>query len=318
MFKKFKEQLADKINVTKSYYGFGVSETLNKFTKEVNKLLVDREFFDDEFFEDFEEKLIELDIVPNLAITIRDELEKKIYNSRVNKKNFDSAFAELITKIVNVKEAELTIDKDKQNVWLVIGVNGVGKTTSISKLVNLFKDSDPLLVEADTFRAGAIDQLNEWANRLGVDIVKTHQGHAPSAVIYQAMDEANEADKDLVICDTAGRLHNQDDLMQELGKIHKIIKSKTDENVVLKTILVLDGTAGKNTIQQAQVFNEITEIDGVIVTKLDSGGKAGMIINISYEIDVPVYYLTTGEQIEDIRKFDYQEYIKGLLVSDED
>ncbi len=314
MFKRLKEQLS----VAKSYYGYGVSETLNKFTKEVNKLLIDREFFDEDFFEEFEEKLIELDIMPNLAITLRDELEKKIFNSRVNKKNFDEALQEVIVKVVSVKEEELKVEDEGINVWLVIGVNGVGKTTSIAKLVNMYSSENPLLVAADTFRAGAIDQLNEWANRLEMDIVKTHQGHAPSAVVYQAMDQAVEEKRNLVICDTAGRLHNQDDLMNELGKIHKIIKDKTSDNVNLKTILVLDGTAGKNTIEQARKFNEITDVTGVIVTKLDSGGKAGMIINISYELNVPIFFLTTGEQIEDIKPFNTSEYIKGLLMSDED
>lgn len=317
MFKKFREQISDVINEKKAYYGFGVSQTLSTFTNEINKLLIDREFFDDEFFEDLEEKLIELDIMPNLAITLSSNIEKKILNERVNKENFEKALKEAILEIVPIKEEPLTVKDDVMNIWLVIGVNGVGKTTTISKLTNMHIEMNPLLAAADTFRAGAIEQIAMWADRLDVDIVKTHQGHAPSAVVYDTMDRAIEEDRDLVICDTSGRLHNKDNLMDELSKIHKIIESKTNENMELKTILVLDGTAGKNTLEQAKVFNEVTKLDGVIITKLDSGGKAGMVINISYELDVPIYYFTTGEQVEDIKEFKTDEYIEGLFLEKE-
>ncbi len=309
MFNRFKEAYSS----VKMHYGIGVSQTLSSFSNEINKLLIDRDFFDDDFFEEFEETLIELDIMPNLAITIASEVEKKIYNKRVKKDDFNQAVSTVIKDIVNLKTDNLDFNPNMLNVWLVIGVNGVGKTTSISKLTNLFIDKKPLLAAADTFRAGAIEQLNQWALRLNVDIVKTHQGHAPSAVVYEAMDQAINEQRELLICDTSGRLHNKTDLMVELQKIHKIIDDKTSSDVQLKTILVLDGTAGKNTVEQAKAFNEITKLDGVIVTKLDSGGKAGMIINISYELNVPIYYLTTGEQIEDIKEFDVNNYLEALF-----
>lgn len=312
MLNRFKEAF----DSVKMHYGIGISQTITSFSNEINKLLVDREFFDDEFFEEFEEKLIELDIMPNLAITIASEVENKIYNKHVKKDDFNVAVADVISTLVNLKTEKLTVDEDILNVWLVIGVNGVGKTTTISKLTNKYLEFNPLLAAADTFRAGAIEQLNQWAQRLEVDIVKTHQGHAPSAVVYDAMDQAVNEKRNLLICDTSGRLHNKKDLMVELEKMHKIIKGKTSDSVKLKTILVLDGTAGKNTIEQAKAFNEITELDGVIVTKLDSGGKAGMIINISYELNVPIYYLTSGEAINDIKEFDVDNYLTALFNSE--
>lgn len=310
-------KLRDALNQTKMHYGIGISQTFNTFSHEINKLLVDREFYDDDFFEEFEEKLIELDILPTLAILIAGELEAAVYNQRIKKDDFFELLKSIITKLVGLKSAELKLEDNQLNVWLVVGVNGVGKTTSISKITNLHLEDKPLLAAADTFRAGAIEQLNQWAQTLNVDIVKTHQGHAPSAVIYEAMDRAITEERKLLICDTSGRLHNKTDLMVELEKIHRIINDKTSENVILKNILVLDGTAGKNTIEQAKAFNEITKIDGVVITKLDSGGKAGMIINISHELNVPIYYLTTGEQIEDIRSFDVDNYLEVLFSAND-
>lgn len=312
MLNRFKEAF----DAAKMHYGIGVSQTFTSFSNEINKLLVDREFFDEEFFEDFEETLIELDIMPNLAITIASEVEKKIYNKHVKKDDFNNAVAEVISSLVHLQTDSLEPEDDILNVWLIVGVNGVGKTTTISKITHKHLADKPLLAAADTFRAGAIEQLNQWAERLNVDIVKTHQGHAPSAVVYDAMDRAIAEDRKLLICDTSGRLHNKADLMVELEKIHRIIVDKTSDKVKLKTVLVLDGTAGKNTLEQAKAFNEITELDGVIITKLDSGGKAGMIINISYELNVPIYYLTTGEQIEDIRNFDVENYLEALFNSE--
>lgn len=312
MLNRFKEAF----DAAKLHYGIGVSQTFTSFSNEINKLLVDREYFDDEFFEEFEETLIELDIMPNLAITIASEVEKRIYNKHVKKDDFNNAVADVIGNLVHLQTDSLEVEEDILNVWLIVGVNGVGKTTTISKITNKHLDVNPLLAAADTFRAGAIEQLNQWAERLDVDIVKTHQGHAPSAVVYDAMDRAIEENRNLLICDTSGRLHNKADLMVELEKIHRIILDKTSEKVKLKTVLVLDGTAGKNTLEQAKAFNEITKLDGVIITKLDSGGKAGMIINISYELNVPIYYLTTGEQIEDIKSFDVDNYLEALFNSE--
>lgn len=310
MFKNLKNF----INDAKTHYGIGLNMAMQNFNNSLNSIFIDREFFDDDFFEDLEEKLIELDIMPTLAIILVQEIEKKIYNKRVNRDEFSEVLYDVISNHVELdKDNDLSLVDDELNVFLIVGINGVGKTTSISKLANLHKDKKVHLAAADTFRAGAIDQLKAWAERLDVTITKTHMGHAPSAVIYDALDYSVNNKVDLLICDTAGRLHNKDELMQELKKIHTIIAKKDDVKINLKTILVLDSTAGKNTIEQARAFNEITSVDGIVVTKMDSDAKVGMIINISYELNKPIYYVTNGEQINDIKKFDSQMYLSMLF-----
>ncbi len=311
MFKKIKETL----DFAKMHYGVGLNLAMNDFTNSFNSLFVDREFFDDEFFEDLEEKLIELDILPNLAISMTMEIEKQILNQRANQETFNTALFDAIKQFANFKEDnKLTLSEDKLDILLIVGINGVGKTTTISKLANMYKSSNLELVAADTFRAGAIDQLNTWAERLDVPITKTHQGHAPSAVIYQGMESAINNKRDLLICDTAGRLHNKEGLMEELKKIHGVVeKQALDNDYKLQTILVLDGTSGKNTIEQAKAFNSITKLDGVIVTKMDSQAKVGSIINISYELNVPIFFVTNGEAIEDIKPFDPDLYLSMLF-----
>ncbi len=316
MFNKLKE----KINETKTHYGIGLSNAFSSFSNSINGLFVDKDFFDEDFFENFEEKLIELDIVPILAVVLRDKLEERILNKRVSQDTFEEEMYNVITELVNLDvDNELEISPEEFNVLLVIGVNGVGKTTSISKLIHKYKSDYNLeVVAADTFRAGAIEQLDMWAQREGVAITKTTQGHAPSAVVYEGIVSAIKNDRNLLICDTAGRLHNQEELMAELKKIHGVISKYPDMHDVnkdynVKTLLVLDGTAGKNTIEQAKSFDKITDVDGIIITKMDANAKVGMIINIAYEIGKPIYFLTNGEDVNSITKFDYSTYIKLLL-----
>ncbi len=319
-FKAF-DNLKEMINDAKVHYGIGISQSFTSFSSKINSLFVDREFFDEEFFEDFEEQLVELDIVPVLAVMLREKLEQRILNKRVDRDSFKEQMQEVIVELSNINlDNNLELDKEALNVLLIIGVNGVGKTTSISKFMHKFKsDYNTEVIAADTFRAGAIEQLALWADREDVAITKTHQGHAPSAVIYKGIESAIENNRDLLICDTAGRLHNKDELMGELKKIHKVINKYPEMNEGLnrkykvKTLLVLDSTAGKNTIEQARAFNEITNIDGFVITKMDAGGKAGMIINLGYEFNKPIYYLTKGENVEALAKFEYESYINLLL-----
>lgn len=313
----FFSKIKDKIDQAKMHYGIGLNMAMDSFTNSLHGLFIDKEFFDDEFFEDLEEKLITLDVTPLLAMVLTDKIKEKIYKQRTSKDEFDNALFQAINEVANLDvNNDLTLNKNVLNVLLIVGINGVGKTTTISKITNLFMSEFSVeLVAADTFRAGAINQLNEWAKRLNVPIIKTHQGHAPSAVIYEGIESAKNNSRNLLICDTAGRLHNQKNLMLELQKIHGVIDKNINSDAIVKTILVLDGTAGKNTIDQARAFNEITKLDGVIVTKLDSNAKVGMIINIGYELKVPIYYVTNGEQIEDIKKFDSNLYL-SMLFSD--
>lgn len=314
MFKKFKQT----IKAVKDEMLFNFKVVNNNFMHSFNSLFVDHEFFNEDFFDDLEEKLIELDILPNVAILITQQMESKVYNQRIDQQTFNDVFFEIINDIINFKEEKLELSDDKLNILLVMGVNGVGKTTTISKLTNLYKNHyKTLLAAADTFRAGAIEQLDRWAKELGVDIVKTHQGHAPSAVVYNAIEEVNkQKDVELLICDTAGRLHNKVDLMEELKKIDQVIEKNVNREYNKKNILVLDGTSGKNTLEQAFVFNEVTNLDGIIVTKVDTNFKVGLIINIAYELRIPIYFITSGENVEAIEPFNYKEYLEMLFKED--
>lgn len=314
MFKKFKQT----IKAVKDEMLFNFKVVNNNFMHSFNSLFVDHEFFNEDFFDDLEEKLIELDILPNVAILITQQMESKVYNQRIDQQTFNDVFFEIINDIINFKEEKLELSDDKLNILLVMGVNGVGKTTTISKLTNLYKNHyKTLLAAADTFRAGAIEQLDRWAKELGVDIVKTHQGHAPSAVVYNAIEEVNkQEDVELLICDTAGRLHNKVDLMEELKKFDQVIEKNVNREYNKKNILVLDGTSGKNTLEQAFVFNEVTNLDGIIVTKVDTNFKVGLIINIAYELRIPIYFITSGENVEAIEPFNYKEYLEMLFKED--
>lgn len=314
MFNKLKETF----KAVKDEMLFNFKVVNNNFMHSFNSLFVDHEFFNEDFFDDLEEKLIELDILPNVAILITQQMESKVYNQRIDQQTFNDVFFEIINDIINFKEEELELSDDKLNILLVMGVNGVGKTTTISKLTNLYKDHyKTVLAAADTFRAGAIEQLDRWAKELGVDIVKTHQGHAPSAVVYNAIEEVNkQEDVELLICDTAGRLHNKVDLMEELKKIDQVIEKNVNREYNKKNILVLDGTSGKNTLEQAFVFNEVTNLDGIIVTKVDTNFKVGLIINIAYELRIPIYFITSGENVEAIEPFNYKEYLEMLFKED--
>lgn len=314
MFKKFKDTLQG----LKNEFLFNVKLVNNNFMHSFNSLFIDKEYFDEDFFDELEEKLIELDILPNVAILITQQIESKIYNQRINQEKFNDIFFDIINDIINFSDEQLVLDNDKLNILLIMGVNGVGKTTTIAKLTNMYKGShNIMLAAADTFRAGAIEQLSIWANKLDVNLVKTHQGHAPSAVIYNAINAVNQDENiDALICDTAGRLHNKVDLMEELKKIDQVIEKNIKREYCKKNILVLDGTSGKNTLEQALVFNDVTKIDGIIVTKIDTNFKVGLIINIAYELKVPIYFITNGESIDDIIPFHYREYLEMLFKSD--
>ena len=208
----------------------------------------------------------------------------------------------------------------KKSVLLLIGVNGVGKTTSVGKLAGQFKNQGKkvMLAAADTFRAGAIDQLKEWANRAGVDIIAGQEGSDPAAIVYDAVAAAKARDVDILLCDTAGRLHNKKNLMAELHKIHTIIEKEYPE-ALLETMIVVDGTTGQNALAQAKEFSEVADVSGVILTKLDGTAKGGIAIAIQAELNVPVKFIGIGEKIDDLQRFDPSAYVEALFSGfDED
>ena len=293
----------------------GLSKTRNALTDKINEALNLAITIDDDLYEELEEILIMSDIGMDTTIDIIERLKEKIRKEKIND-------TELVMPALKSVIAEMMADDAKEEdesyegkeVILVIGVNGVGKTTSIGKLAAKNKQDGKkvLLAAADTFRAAAIDQLEVWSQRANVDLVKHSEGSDPAAVIFDAVNAAKSRDVDLLICDTAGRLHNKKNLMDELGKINRIIDREYNE-ARKQTYLVLDGTTGQNAVIQAKQFMEVCPIDGIILTKLDGTAKGGVVISIKNTLKIPVKYIGVGEGIDDLQEFDAESYVEALL-----
>lgn len=269
---------------------------------------------DDEFYEGLEEILIMADIGIKTTTSIIEDLKVKVKDNKIKE---PAECRELL--IDSIKEQMYVEDnaydfEDKKSVVLVVGVNGVGKTTSIGKLAGQLKGKGKkvLLAAADTFRAAAIEQLTEWANRANVDIISQKTGSDPAAVVYDAVSAAKARDVDVLLCDTAGRLHNKKNLMEELKKINKIIDREYPE-AHKETLVVLDGTTGQNALAQAKEFNEVADITGIILTKLDGTAKGGIAIAIQSELNIPVKYIGIGEQIDDLQRFNADDFVNALF-----
>ena len=269
---------------------------------------------DDEFYEGLEEILIMADIGIKTTTSIIEDLKVKVKDNKIK----EPAECRVLL-IDSIKEQMYVEDnaydfEDKKSVVLVVGVNGVGKTTSIGKLSGQLKGKGKkvLLAAADTFRAAAIEQLTEWANRANVDIISQKTGSDPAAVVYDAVSAAKARDVDVLLCDTAGRLHNKKNLMEELKKINKIIDREYPE-AHKETLVVLDGTTGQNALAQAKEFNEVADITGIILTKLDGTAKGGIAIAIQSELNIPVKYIGIGEQIDDLQRFNADDFVNALF-----
>ncbi len=295
----------------------GLKKSRDNFQSSLNLLLSSHRSINEEFFEKLEEILIESDISYNTVLELTDSLkqEAKIKNikSSVELQNI------IIEKLVNIymdeeEKTELNFQKNNLTVYLFVGVNGVGKTTSIGKLAyKLRKNGKKVLIAAgDTFRAGAIDQLDDWAKKSGVNIIKSKEGVDPASVIYDALQSAKANNYDVLLCDTAGRLQNKDYLMKELEKIIKIIKRENGHEPQ-EVLLTIDATTGQNGIIQAKAFKEICNVSGVILTKLDGTAKGGIVISIKNELDIPVKLVGLGEGLDDLEKFDSEKYIYSLF-----
>jgi fused signal recognition particle receptor len=258
--------------------------------------------------EDLEETLIKADIGPKLSSDLIYKLTKN------SPKNIDEAIKFLKFEIKDyLIEKELVINKGKLNILLILGVNGVGKTTSIAKIANnyLKKGYKVMLAAGDTFRAAAIDQLSKWAHKLNIPMIKQQENSDPASVVYDAVDSAKAKGIDLLIVDTAGRLHTKVNLMEELKKIESVISRK--ENVIKKNILVIDATTGQNAFQQAKSFNEAINVDGILIAKYDSQSKGGIIINIQKNLNIPFYFIGIGEKLDDLLEFNKEEYIENIF-----
>ena len=292
----------------------GLSKTRSSIMPGIDSILSGFSSIDEDFYEEIEEILIMADLGVNTTSRIMENLREKVKEQKIKEPSECKALLmESIKDIMNVGENAYEFE-NRKSVVLVIGVNGVGKTTSVGKLSGQLKAQGKKVVmaAADTFRAAAIEQLTEWANRAGVDIISQKEGADPGAVVYDAIQAAKSRKADVLICDTAGRLHNKKNLMEELKKIDRIIE-KEYSDAYRENLIVLDGTTGQNALAQAKQFMEVTHVTGIILTKLDGTAKGGIAVAIQSELSVPVKYIGIGEQIDDLQKFNADEFVNALF-----
>lgn len=283
--------------------------------QKIKNIFTGRTTIDEELYEELEELLIQSDIGFDMTVKIVTELEKEVGKRGItNPEDIYEVLKEVMSRFLITEGNKLDIVDGELNVILVVGVNGVGKTTTIGKLAKKYKAEGKKVIvgAADTFRAAAIEQLEEWGQRAGVEIVKKDQGSDPGAVVFDAIQVAHDKKADILIIDTAGRLHNKSNLMKELEKINNIILKKLGHGRY-ESILVIDGTTGQNGLNQAKIFNEATKLTGFIVTKLDGTAKGGIVFSISEEIKKPIKYIGVGEKIEDLREFNAKDYINAIF-----
>ena len=291
----------------------GLKKTKDSMMGRIESLLHSFNKIDEDLFEELEEMLILCDIGVTTSEKICDKLRQKVKQEGVKEpEKIKDMLKEIITEMLG--EAQKLDMSTTPSVILVIGVNGVGKTTTIGKLAyQLHKQGKKVIVAAaDTFRAAAIDQLEVWTERAGVDIIKHNEGSDPASVVFDALVAAKARQADVVICDTAGRLHNKKNLMDELKKISRIVHQQA-EGCALEVLLALDATTGQNAVNQARQFNEVADITGIILTKLDGTAKGGIIISITDDLQVPVKLVTVGEKIDDIQPFSARDFVEALF-----
>lgn len=292
----------------------GLTKTRNNIVHGIDSVFSGFSNIDEEFYEELEEILIMGDIGVKATGEILDKLRDQVRENHIKEPADCKKFL-----IQNIKEqmqvGETAYDFEReQSVVLVIGVNGVGKTTTVGKLAGKLKAQGRkvLLAAADTFRAAAGEQLNEWANRAGVDVIGGNEGSDPASVIYDAVNAAKARNADVLLCDTAGRLHNKKNLMEELKKINRII-DREFPNAHRENLVVLDGTTGQNALQQAREFSEVADLTGIILTKMDGTAKGGIAVAIQSELQIPVKYIGVGETIDDLQKFDADQFVDALF-----
>ena len=292
----------------------GLAKTRNNIVSGIDSIFSGFSAIDDDFYEEIEETLIMGDLGIQTTMSIVEDLRAKVKEQHIKepeecKELLISSIKQQMDLGENAYEFE-----HRKSVVLVIGVNGVGKTTSVGKLAGQLKDSGHkvILAAADTFRAAAIEQLTDWAGRAGVDIIAQQEGSDPAAVIYDAVAAAKSRKADVLICDTAGRLHNKKNLMEELKKINRII-DKEYPDAYRETLVVLDGTTGQNALAQARQFMDVADITGIILTKLDGTAKGGIAVAIQSELGLPVKYIGIGEQIDDLQKFNADDFVNALF-----
>lgn len=295
----FFQKIIDGLKKTKQKIGFKLNE------------LFKRGIFDDDFYEELEFILLESDVGEDTATEIIDELRERMRNDSVSDPQKANEYLRNVMKDILGDEP---FEYKTPCVIMVAGVNGVGKTTTIGKLASIFvkQGKSVVVAAADTFRAAASEQLEIWANRAKVRIIKHEEGSDPAAVVFDALSSAKSKGTDVVLVDTAGRLHNKKNLMEELKKINRVIDRELPD-ADRKNLIVLDATTGQNALSQVEIFNEAIDIDGIVLTKLDGTAKGGVVLAIKHEMDIPVYFVGVGEGIDDLIYFDADSYVEGII-----
>lgn len=297
----------------------GLSKTRDNIVSGFNNIFNSFSSIDDDFYDELEETMIMGDIGVSATESIIDDLKEKVLENRIKEPaECKQLLIDSIKEKMNLGDNAYDFE-NKKSIVMLIGVNGVGKTTSAGKLAGLLKSKGKKVVlsAADTFRAAAIEQLTEWANRTGTDIISQSEGSDPAAVIYDSIAAAKARNADVLICDTAGRLHNKKNLMEELRKIDRIIEREYSD-AYRENLIVLDATTGQNALSQLKEFNDVTDITGIILTKMDGTAKGGIAVAIQAEMGIPVKYIGVGEHIEDLMKFDSDTFVNALFDLDID
>jgi fused signal recognition particle receptor len=317
-FKKLKEKITKQTDVVTEKFKDGLTKTRDNFSGKVNDLVARYRKVDEDFFEELEEILIGADVGFDTVMELIDELKMEV--KRKNIQDPVAVQAVISEKLVDIYKGDeeevntINIQNDL-TVILFVGVNGVGKTTTIGKLAHKYKSEGKkvLLAAGDTFRAGAIEQLEVWGERVGVEVIKQSAGSDPAAVMYDAVQAAKSRNADILLCDTAGRLQNKVNLMKELEKVKRVIEREIP-GAPHEVLLVLDATTGQNALVQAKTFKEATNVSGIVLTKLDGTAKGGIVLAIRNELKIPVKFVGLGEKMDDLQPFDAEQYVYGLFA----
>jgi len=318
-FKKLKEKVTKQADVVTEKFKEGLTKTRDSFSGKVNDLVARYRKVDEEFFEELEEILIQADVGFGTVMELIEELKLEVKRRNIqDPAEVQSVISEKLVDIYNEageQSAELNIQKDGLTVILFVGVNGVGKTTTIGKLGHRFKSEgkNVLMAAGDTFRAGAIEQLEVWGERVGVEVIKQAEGSDPAAVMYDAIQAAKARKADILLCDTAGRLQNKVNLMKELEKVKRVIEREIP-GAPHEVLLVLDATTGQNALIQAKNFKEVTNVSGIVLSKLDGTAKGGIVLAIRNELNIPVKFVGLGEKMDDLQEFNAEQYVYGLFA----
>lgn len=318
-FKKLKEKITKQTDAVTEKFKDGLTKTRDSFSGRVNDLVARYRKVDEDFFEELEEILIQADVGFETVMELIEELKMEVKRQHIqDPAEVQSVISEKLVEIYQSGEdttSKLNIQEDGLTVLLFVGVNGVGKTTTIGKLAHKFKSEgkNVVLAAGDTFRAGAIEQLEVWGERVGVNVIKQGAGSDPAAVMFDAIQAAKSRNADILICDTAGRLQNKVNLMKELEKVKRVIEREVP-GAPHEVLLVLDATTGQNALIQAKTFKEATNVSGIVLTKLDGTAKGGIVLAIRNELGIPVKFVGLGEKMDDLQEFDAETYVYGLFA----